>query len=80
MFFRFIQAARNPRIVVTLPGGEGPILPLDLSPAQWASAITSGFNSLVTLFDSPLTYQTYNLRKAGQQTGPNPSCCRFVFI
>ncbi|KAJ1400130.1 hypothetical protein B484DRAFT_406095, partial [Ochromonadaceae sp. CCMP2298] len=73
MFFRFTQAARNPRIVVTLPGGEGPVLPLDLSPAQWATAITSGFNSLVSLFDSPLTYQTYCLRKAGQQTAPNPS-------
>ncbi|KAJ1412487.1 hypothetical protein B484DRAFT_402290 [Ochromonadaceae sp. CCMP2298] len=73
MFFRFTQAARNPRLVVTLPGGDGPVLPLDLSPAQWASAVTTGFNSLVSLFDSPLTYQTYCLRKAGQQATPNPS-------
>ncbi|KAJ1395544.1 hypothetical protein B484DRAFT_407579 [Ochromonadaceae sp. CCMP2298] len=73
MFFRFTQAARNPRLVVILPGGDGPILPLDLSPTQWASAVTTGFNSLVSLFDSPLTYQTYCLRKAGQQATPNPS-------
>jgi hypothetical protein len=73
MFYRFMAAARAPRIPVTLPGGTVVITPFDLSPRRWAAAFLAGFVSLATLLQSPLPYQTYTLRRHGQPSHPVPS-------
>jgi hypothetical protein len=73
MFYRFTAAARNPRLPTILPGTTVEILPIHLTPETWAKAFYVGFEALVRLFDNPLSYQTWLLRRAGELPYPNPA-------
>jgi hypothetical protein len=71
MFYRFTAAARNPRLPTILPGTTTEILPIHLTPETWAKAFYVGLEALVRLFDNPLSYQTWLLRRAGELPYPN---------
>jgi hypothetical protein len=58
MFARISAAAREPTTAVILPGVTTAVVPLKLTPHNWAAAFLAGFHAVISQLDNPLYYQT----------------------
>jgi hypothetical protein len=73
MLYRLSIATRTPTTPTLLPGNPVAVINSAYSPRIWAQAFMTGFISITAQFDSPLSFQTYNLRRQGQPHYPLPS-------
>jgi hypothetical protein len=73
MFYRLSVATRTPTTPTHLPGNPVAVITADYTPRIWAQAFMTGFNSITAQFNSPLSFQTYTLRRQGQAHYPFPS-------
>jgi hypothetical protein len=70
MLYYIMDAARNPNTKVTLPGQITTCTPKDLTPDEWAEAITQGFAALLISYRNVGLYQNFVFHRSNQPPFP----------